>query len=227
MNTQDYIIKKYNINVGRQYIVDIPNMGRNQLAELFKELGFNYGVELGVDEGKYSEVLCKANPNLKLYGVDPWRVEAYEPGIAGIAEQQKTFDRCFNDTKARLAPYPNYTIVRKTSEEALKDFKDGSLDFVYIDANHDFPNFIFDLHHWSKKVKVGGIVSGHDYAIYSYKKHNHVKRALEAYARSYRMIPLFIVGAYEDHNGLIRDKYRSWFWVKTPPTLFNEAGQMI
>ena len=96
--------------------------------------------------------------------------------------------------------------------EALADFEDNSLDFVYIDANHDFVNFTQDLHEWYKKVRVGGIISGHDYAYYSYSKFNHVKRAVIAYARCYRMIPLFAV-MYDPH-GLRRDHFRSFFYVK-------------
>lgn len=208
----DHIIKKYHINVGRQYLVDVEEMvGSVELAKLFAELNFNLGVEVGVDRGDYSEVLCKANPNLHLYSVDPWSAGEYEPGLSGVNEEQPYFENCYQETVQRLAPY-NCTIVRKTSMEALKDFEDNSLDFVYIDANHDFLNFTMDLHHWLKKVKVGGIMSGHDYAYYSYRKFNHVKRALIAYARCYRMIPVF--AATYDGNGLKRDRYRSWFWVK-------------
>jgi hypothetical protein len=98
--------------------------------------------------------------------------------------------------------------------DALADFADGSLDFVYIDANHDFVNFTNDLHYWKKKVRLGGIVSGHDYADYAYHKFNHVKRALQAYARCYGMIPIFIVGSLAIEEGQARDKFRSWFWVK-------------
>ena len=96
--------------------------------------------------------------------------------------------------------------------DALEDVPDESLDFIYIDANHDFMNFTQDLHYWIKKVKMGGIVSGHDYTYFSYKKFNHVKRALIAYARCYRMIPVF--AAMFTADGLKRDKFRSWFWVK-------------
>ena len=214
METLKYILKKYNIIVGSQYVVNIPDVGRDNLAELFKELDFNRGVELGVDRGEYSEVLCKANPSLHLFSVDPWASFAYEPNTY-VNEEQSYFDKNYNETKERLAPH-NCTLVKKTSAKALKDFEDNSLDFVYIDANHDFPNFVFDLHNWLKKIKPGGIISGHDYAVFSYSKFNHVKRALDAYARCYRMIPLFIVGAMEYKEGTIRDKYRSWFWVKGP-----------
>jgi hypothetical protein len=213
VNALEYILNKYKINIDRQYIVDIPNMGRNDLATLFKELGFTKGAEIGVELGIYSEVLCKANPELKLYCVDPWSTFAYEPGIDGIDLEQQKYDKRYEETVKRLAPY-NATIIRKPSLNALVDFEDNSLDFVYIDANHDFPNFINDLHQWSKKVRPGGIVAGHDYALFSYKKHNHVKRALDAYARCYRMIPLFIIGRFEQIKGETRDRYRSWMWVK-------------
>lgn len=214
-NTLKYIANKFNLDIGNQYIVDIPNMGRDDMASLFAELGFNEGAEVGVELGLYSEVLLKANPKLHLSCIDPWLASAYDPafGTHAVDTEQEKYDERYSECKERLSMY-NATIVRKPSLDALNLFEDGSLDFVYIDANHDFPNFINDLHQWSKKVKIGGIVSGHDYAVFSYKKANHVKRALDAYARCYRMIPFFVIGALEYKEGTTRDKYRSWMWVK-------------
>lgn len=218
MDNYDHIVRKYKLNIGSQYIVDIPDMGRDDMAELFAELKFTKGAEIGVDKGDYSEVLCKANPQATIYGIDPYSRIAYEPNIvphdAGIYDTQEGFEDNYQKAISKLSKYPNYIMMRGYSLDALKQFDDKSLDFVYIDANHDFPNFINDLHEWAKKVKIGGIVSGHDYANYSYKKFNHVKRALEAYARSYRMIPLFIVGSYVRRPNQTRDTFRSWLWVK-------------
>jgi hypothetical protein len=210
--TYDKIVDKYKLNVGNQYIVEIPDMDSINLAELFAELGFTKGVELGVDRGEYSKILCDANPNLKLFGVDPWIPDAYEKDTY-INEPPEYFNSCYEEAKERLKD-TNCTLVRKTSADALADFEDESLDFVYIDANHDFPNFTFDLHNWLKKVKKGGIIAGHDYAYFSYSKFNHVKRALIAYARSYRMIPLFVCGITNQNTRLKRDHFRSWLWVK-------------
>lgn len=215
VSTLDYITNKYKITIGSQYIIDIPNMGRDDMAKLFKELNFNEGAEIGVERGYYSKVLCEANPELHLSCIDPWLASAYDPafGTHAVDTEQEKYDERYEECVELLRPYKT-TIIRQPSLGALHMFPDNSLDFVYIDANHDFPNFINDLHQWKKKVRVGGIVSGHDYAIYSYKKANHVKRALDAYARCYRMIPLFIVGSYEVLPGETRDKYRSWFWIK-------------
>ena len=63
MNTYQYILKKYNINPGRQYIIEIPNMGRADLAALFAELKFKKGVEVDDHRGSfhlpYAEHLLK------------------------------------------------------------------------------------------------------------------------------------------------------------------------
>jgi len=211
-DTYKFIIDKYKIDVGHQYLIDVEGMkGSADLSKLFAELNFNNGVEVGTDQGLYAEVLCQDNPNLHLSCVDPWSAGEYKPGMSGVNEQQKYFNERYQETVAKLAPY-NCTIIRKTSMNALADFEDNSLDFVYIDANHDFLNFTMDLEGWMRKVRPGGIISGHDYAYYSYKKFNHVKRALIAYARSYRMIPVFAVMYVPD--GLKRDRYRSFFYVK-------------
>lgn len=209
----EFLLDPYEVEIGRQYIVDIPNMDREDLAGLFEEFELNRGAEIGVERGIYSEILCKKNPNLWLSCIDPWSAGAYEPGIFAVDPEQEKYDARYEETKDRLKRY-NAQIIRKGSMEAVNDFDDGSLDFVYIDANHDFPNFINDLHQWSKKVRMGGIIAGHDYALFSYKRHNHVKRALDAYSRCYRMQPLFIVGRFEQIPGEKRDKYRSWFWIK-------------
>lgn len=222
-STFDYIIKKYNIEVGRQHQIDVEGMkGSSDLARLFAELGFKLGVEVGVDRGLYSEFLMQTIPGLKLFGVDPWTREVFEEGNPYKAPVEY-FTQCYEETLKRMVPFgDNYKIIKKYSMDAVKDFEDNSLDFVYIDANHDFINFAMDLQFWLRKVRPGGIMSGHDYAYYSYSKFNHVKRCLIAYAREYRMIPIFAV---MQGGELKRDKYRSWFYVKPLEEQLGNPGK--
>jgi len=185
----------------------IPDTHRFDFPEFLVEMGYKVGAEIGVHKGEYTERFCKVG--LSMYAVDPWMAFW---GQGRTQAKQDVQDGYYQEAYDRLSVYDNCAFIRKTSMDAISDFKDNSLDFVYIDANHDFVNFIQDIHYWYKKVKVGGIISGHDYAYYSYSKFNHVKRALIAYARCYRMIPVFAV--MYDSNGLKRDHYRSWFYVK-------------
>lgn len=132
---------------------------RNDLAKLFFERGYTIGAEIGVWKGWYSSVLIRENPNLLLYCIDPWLPYAEQPS-------RIKNERCFRETEKRLMPH-NVKIIRKTSAVALNDFPDRSLDFVYIDGAHDYENVRHDINEWSKKVRIGGIVAGHDYFYYT------------------------------------------------------------
>lgn len=213
MNTFDYIIRKYNITVGNQYLIDIPEMiGAVDLAKLFAELKFTRGVEIGTDQGQYAEVLCKTIPALELFCIDPWKAEAYEPGYQPESfEKQEYFDKRYEEAKARVKDF-SCKLIRKTSMEALDSFPDNSLDFVYIDGNHDFLNVTQDMHFWYKKLRKGGILSGHDYVRYPSRKFNHVQKVVNAYTTAYHLLPVFLVTPTD--KGMKRDRFRSWFLVK-------------
>jgi len=206
MDTLEYVIKKYSLNQISVGPISI-DIGRLELASLFCELGFTEGVEVGTEAGLYAETLCKANPNLHLCCVDPWKVYDNNLGYH-IAITQQEVDNFYEETVERLRPY-NTTIIKKKSMEAVVQFPDDSLDFVYIDGNHRLEYVVNDLVEWTKKVRPGGIVSGHDYIQYKDQHYSHIVEALWAYHRSYRKgLPWFVLESKRDN------KYRSWFFIK-------------
>ena len=201
LSTQEYITKKYSLNQIDAGSISI-NIGGLELASLFYELGFTKGVEIGTEQGLYAEILCKANPNLHLYCVDPWII--YDSNLGyhpAITEQQ--VDIFYQEAVERLRPY-NVTFIRKLSMEAVVQFPDDSLDFVYIDGNHRLEYVVNDLVKWTKKVRPGGIVSRHDYIQHKYQHYSHVVEALWAYHESYRRgLSWFVLESRLGH------KYRS------------------
>lgn len=60
----------------------------------------------------------------------------------------------------------HFRVLPVASVEAAKQFKDGSIDFVFIDAAHDYDSVIADITAWLPKVKKGGIIAGYDYEDY-------------------------------------------------------------
>jgi len=188
---------------------EIPDCSRNDMPEFFKSQGFKAGVEVGVFEGEYTEILAKSG--LKIFGVDPWL--DYENYVYGRNNQSK-LNKLYEKTIKRLTPYPNVYIIRKMSMDAVKDFDDNSLDFVYIDANHRFKYIAEDLCEWSSKVKMGGIIYGHDYAYFRHRFLGggcQVKEIVDAFALSFDL-DFWILGRKKDKN---RDHYRSWMFIKT------------
>jgi hypothetical protein len=55
------------------------------------------------------------------------------------------------------------TIIRDDSLNAARLFSDGGLDWVHIDADHSYAACKADIEAWAPKVKIGGVVAGHDY----------------------------------------------------------------
>jgi hypothetical protein len=175
--------------------------GRSDLARLFHELGFTKGAEIGTWEGGYAEIICKANPDVHLTCVDPW--SAYD-GYKEIKNDQSRLNTAFDVTVKRLAPF-NCTILRMTSLAAAPRIPDGSLDFVYIDSNHRAEFVQQDLNAWVPKVRVGGIVAGHDYGNHKKKPFIQVQPVVDEFVASHRIRPLYILSS---------DKSSSFFWVK-------------
>lgn len=152
---------------------------RIDLARYFNDLGFTVGAEVGVASGYYSEILCKMNPRLILYCIDPWLTYRDYRDFAN----PNTFISMEKKARTLLAKY-NTIIMKTTSVEAVKHFKDKALDFVFIDANHAYKYVKEDIELWAPKVRKGGIVSGHDY--YKTKAGNvGVIQAVDEYVKKY------------------------------------------
>lgn len=208
MNTAEHILQKYNIKTD---MIEIPDANRNDLAQLFHELDFKVGVEVGVAAGEYSKVIMENNPQLeKMYGVDPYiPYSGYKDYV-----RHSTFNQLEEDAKFRLSMYPNYEFVKKFSVEAAEQFKDGELDFVYLDANHTEQYVTEDIETWIPKVKKGGILAGHDYARIRAKNGEAssnwaVIPAVDKYVKKHG-IQLYIWGLEAKLAGLRRDPIRSW-----------------
>lgn len=190
---------------------EIPDCSRDDLPAFFVEMGYRVGAEIGVDRGEFSEKFCKAG--LALYAIDPWRSYGDYEEVRG----QYRLDALYEHTKKLLEPYKQCTIIRKTSMQALADIADESLDFVYIDGNHQFKYVAEDIAEWSKKVKKGGVICGHDY-IYTKPRTQsgicHVIYVVNAYTKAYGIRQWYLLGRKDRRDNEVRDRFRSWMWIK-------------
>jgi predicted O-methyltransferase YrrM len=213
MDTLQYILNKFSITYdGKTKMpLDIINFQREFFPALLKELGLKNGAEIGVADGLFSERLCKELPDGHIYSVDVWALYGKEKKNYHYRDQAEV-DRFYRVAYKRLSALSNCTIVKKFSLEAAENFPSESLDFVYIDADHHLKSVIEDIHAWADKVRVGGIVAGHDYARNS--QHIHVKSALHAYASVYEIRPFFTFGRAQQGENAPRNKVRSWMYVK-------------
>lgn len=166
---------------------------RLELLKLFAERGFTKGVEVGVCDGRFSDLMLKTIPNLHLTCVDNWRGQ-WAPAFEKA--QKLLGDRAY--------------LYKGRSVDIANTIEDNSLDFVYIDGAHDYTNVRADIEAWTPKVREGGIVSGDDYYL---TRHGNlgVIQAVNEYCNKHGynlMTTLWDLDAYAD------DQQPNWYFYK-------------
>ncbi len=120
----------------------------NWLIDLIRYHGYERGAEIGVHRGATTQQILIACPKVRLIAVDNW---SFDPSARAMFFH-------------RIARFANrVTVLQGDSLEMVKKVSDGSLDFVFIDADHSYEAALADIKAWTPKVKEDGIVCGHDY----------------------------------------------------------------
>ena len=118
------------------------------------------GCEIGTQWGHNAEYIMNLLSVRKLYLVDPY--EPYEDGRKRIKSHQVKSFRL--EAHRRMLKWKDNVVwLYKRSDIAYKYVSDGELDFVYFDGLHFYEAVKKDLNLWIPKVKVGGLIAGHDY----------------------------------------------------------------
>ena len=148
---------------------DGGNIWRWQTIEKYvRKNNWTKGAELGVWVGETFKHLVKTCHNLHIIGVDLYEAqpgydgpEQWTRGENGHAWDHETY---YQDLVRFCQGYPGRAeIIKDFTTEAAKQVDDESLDFVYIDVWLEIEQIVPRIEKWSKKVRPGGIVSGHDW----------------------------------------------------------------
>jgi len=123
------------------------------------------GAEIGVAGGQHIKALMENTTIEKIYGIDPYITDSWDMhSFFSVDDEYGSFDGLYGEVKELLSQFgERVELVRKKSTEAALDFEDGSLDFVFIDAIHDYENCFNDINYWHNRVRNGGYVMGHDW----------------------------------------------------------------
>lgn len=171
---------------------------RSELASLF----VGEGVELGVAAGAFSKLILKQSKCVRLWSIDRW-TDHHDP-----KEYIEASRMLVQFGRGRCVP------LRMTFREALPLFKDGSLDFCYVDGyaagGQENGQTLED---WWPKLRPGGIFGGHDYD----SKWPATQKAVHAFVAKHSL-RLHVTGNPDDTGP---DQYPSWFVVN------NSDGRVV
>jgi len=148
------------------------------LEKLIKENNWNSGAEVGCLQGNTTFHLLKNCPALTLYAVDAWKeydglyADAKDGGQIALHRMSddgtetklrvpfEVVEELFRDKAKKYNG--RLKILKGLSWEVAEQVPDGSLDFAFIDADHIEPAVRKDIPAWKRKVRVGGMLLGHD-----------------------------------------------------------------
>jgi hypothetical protein len=134
------------------------NYRREMLNKYFPK--DSVGAEIGVYRGSFSRTILDSVKPKSLYLIDAWSSDLCD---ANNYLTQDTMNKMYDGVVKRFENNSEIKIIRKSSLDALEDFEDESLDWIYIDASHDYDNVKLDILNWHKKVKIEGYIFGDDY----------------------------------------------------------------
>ncbi len=198
---------------------------RNEIIEIVNNLNFTIGAEIGVQRGIYSEVTLNLWSKAKRYYlVDIWKQQSkYYAETGNVPDAMQ--DQNYLQTKTRMEKFGDIPVlIRNASVDAAKTFPDEFFDYIYIDARHDYCGVREDLEAWYPKLKVGGLMAGHDFLhasealsmsrgsanfFYCINGTHHpgaVKQAVDEFACQHKLTVL-----------VSKEKPPSWYFSRKPP----------
>jgi len=139
------------------------------------------GAEIGVRLGDNAHSILKNLCVKKLILVDIW-----DSAVTGSTLEYKRVnqgtDVNYPRVVSRFKDDFRVKIHRAYSTDAVKAYENEYFDFIYIDASHAYKNVKVDIHDWWPKVKIGGIIGGHDYFYFI-----GVKNAVDEFAKEHNL----------------------------------------
>jgi hypothetical protein len=133
------------------------------IAPLGKDLIF---LEVGVLQATNLVELAKSCPNVsKFIGVDNY--ESYTDPLHGnytVYKNASLLNLAKAKDKIQSSPYRDkIELIVEDSHTACDKFADESLDIVFLDKSFTYEIYRQDILDWLPKVKIGGVLSGHEW----------------------------------------------------------------
>lgn len=138
---------------------------REDFAALLKKRNYRTMIEVGVLTGDFANSILSNWPEFEhYYGVDLWRHQKNYVDFNNWNDDihSKNYQTVLDSFTSRYGR-ERITLIRNYSTVGARLFAENSIDFVYIDARHDYCGVTEDLEAYYPIVKCGGLFAGHDF----------------------------------------------------------------
>lgn len=160
-----------NLKLGKRF----PRESTKAAKSIFKNKLIKV-IEIGTYKGENARDILKRLNVEKFYAID-----AYED-----TEEYDNVSELFDYGSKLEKDNINVELIMKYSDEALEDINE-QVDFIYIDGSHEYPQVKKDMENYWDKLKVGGIIGGHDIM-----GHQGVSKSVIEFCYENKLNPFFL-----------------------------------
>lgn len=120
--------------------------------------------EIGVADGENAWSFISNMDIAEAWLVDTWghALDPNDPDSQLLGRTHADWTEMYNMVADRFKDHPGVNLVRMWAEEADKVVP-HELDFIYLDASHDYADLVKDIQVWLPHVRTGGWLMGDDY----------------------------------------------------------------
>lgn len=197
------------------------------------------GTHLGCSLFSLAQAAQDGRLDIQLDAIDTWLGDKHSSRYG-----ENIFLRVAEIKKA-CYPKVNINLIRKTFDQAAKDYPDNSIDLLHIDALHTYEAVKHDYETWFTKVRQNGIILLHDTDVRKwgfgiYKLFDQIKKSFETieFTHSYGLGVIFknprafiklekIVSALKSHYSLKADKAQSEWDLRNQSLLLEDYKKQL
>lgn len=118
--------------------------------------------EIGVQRGDFSKLVLSQWQGKRYHAVDPWLTQPVEV-YRETQVPPEHYDLFYQGVLDFAKQDPRLNVIKDYSVAAAGQFQANQLDCVYIDGNHAYGAVMGDMDAWWTKIRIGGIMGGHDF----------------------------------------------------------------
>ena len=143
---------------------DYENIYDKQIALLNDgDIIVEVGCWLGKSSCYLAQKIKESGKNIKLFCVDIWAYDDNDPYYHTFKNTHPDLMKVFKSNVSQLGLTDVIFPIQGSSVNVAQTFHLESVDFIFLDGNHNSPFIDEDLTMWYPILKKGGWIAGHDY----------------------------------------------------------------
>jgi predicted O-methyltransferase YrrM len=133
------------------------------LASFMLEQNYRTFVEVGCKNGRTTGHILANVPDSCVIAIDPWMLQEATADPTKETYADWDFSKIEAEFWANVGEHANRCVHFRQTSEQVAAARMQPKDLIFIDALHDYEHVKQDIALWWPKVRVGGILAGHDF----------------------------------------------------------------